>query len=209
LSYPAALTRRSSNRAHLRCARGRSRLGHDPTRRDESGERHFDPPLDASRHIGAAISARNWSRSRARHADRPATGRRLVVRGAEPRVDEMRRRDAERRLLDEWVMCAPIDGRNGPVGAHPQGGATRTLAGSVRYCATTIAQRYLTRVRRLAGVSLRVGVYLNCRFPEPQAVPAQPSPKLCCEGATCHLSSRADLLRRPRRPCCPRTLPSR
>lgn len=29
-------------------------------------------------------------------------------------------------------MCAPIKGRNGPVGAHPRRGTARTLAGSVR-----------------------------------------------------------------------------
>jgi hypothetical protein len=28
--------------------------------------------------------------------------------------------EVERRLLERSFMCAPIDGRNGPVGAHPR-----------------------------------------------------------------------------------------
>ena len=38
-------------------------------------------------------------------------------------------------MFEGSFMRAPIDGRSGPVGAHPRkdGGTARTLAGSVRY----------------------------------------------------------------------------
>ena len=57
---------------------------------------------------------------------------------------------------DGAFLCAPINGRSGPVGAHPIGGGTaRTLAGSVR--SNVI---YYTRFDRKAFGGPAMGVYL-------------------------------------------------
>lgn len=64
-----------------------------------------------------------------------------------------------RRRVEGSFMCAPIDGRNGPGGAHPwMTDTARTLAGSVRYC--QIHYTGISNLKYLPGKGGAASVYL-------------------------------------------------
>jgi len=66
------------------------------------------------------MSARNCSRSSACQPETPAGRRGFAVRSATNRGRFAARTCAGRRTFDGSFMCAPMGGRNGPVGAHPR-----------------------------------------------------------------------------------------
>jgi hypothetical protein len=80
-------------------------------------------------------------------------------------------------------MCAPIEGRIGPVGAHPKGGTARTLAGSVRYDEIDYTRSRVLAYSRVHWRPRRTQYTDASRFPEPCGHPGlQPSPKHILEG---------------------------
>jgi len=92
---------------------------------------------------GEAIGTQNCSRRRARHREIPLVRLASATRSLEGRnrvLDWI----AERRWrCDGRFMCAPIEGRSGPVGAHPRRGHCSNagwLSAVRRYQLYTIAR---------------------------------------------------------------------
>src|SRR5207253_1915253 len=84
----------------------------------------------------------------------------------------------ERRMVDGSFMCAPIDGRSGPVGAHPRKDGALLERWRAQCGVTRLSIQESTRSRIwLADPSPRRILNLSC-FPEPCGHPGlQPSPK--------------------------------
>src|SRR5688572_24901644 len=81
-------------------------------------------------------------------------------------------------------MCAPIEGRSGPVGAQPRRGhcSKRWLA-QCGMTGSTIHDRLIARIARELCIGGTRGILVHLSFPEPCGHPGfQPSPKHTLEG---------------------------
>ena len=125
------------------------------------------------------MSARNCSRSSACQRETPAGRRGFAVRSATNRGRFVARTCAGRRTFDGSFMCAPIGGRNGPVGAHPR--KDGALLERWRAQCGAVASLYRNRRCRVFAAGTRPSQRIldaSHRFPEPCGhVGPQPSPK--------------------------------
>ena len=87
--------------------------------------------------------------------------------------------DVERRVIHESFMCAPIGGRNGPVGAHPRkDGALLERWRAQCGVATSLYRNRRCRVFAAGTQPSQRILDASHRFPEPCGhVGPQPSPK--------------------------------